>query len=82
MSNGNLWAQFQRALGHPTPQFLAEVVTVDADNTARVRLLPGGALIRVRGKASFTNEVGDRVIVQDGTIIEDGPAGDVVNVEV
>ena len=82
MSNGNLWAQFQRALGHPTPQFLAEVVTVDADNTARVRLLPGGALIRVRGKAGLTHGVGDRVIVQDGAIIEDGPAGDVVNVEV
>lgn len=79
MSTGNLWAQFRRVVNAPTPQFLAEVVTVDEGNTSVVSLLPSGALLKVKRKQSSVNEVGDRVIVQDGAIIEDGPGGTVQN---
>lgn len=79
MSAGNLWAQFRRVADAPTPQFLAEVVTVDEGNTSVVSLLPGGTLLKVKRKQSDVNQVGDRVIVQDGAIVENGPAGTVQN---
>jgi hypothetical protein len=78
----NLWAQFRRIGGSPTPRFLAEVVTGDLNGFTIVRLLPGGTLLNVKSKASYINEVGDRVIVQDGAIIEDGPGGTVQNAEI
>lgn len=79
MSAGNLWAQFRRVVETATPQFLADVVTVEEGDYSVVSLLPSGTLLKVKRKPSSVNQVGDRVIVQDGAIIGDGPPGAVVN---
>ncbi len=79
MSAGNLWAQFRRVAETPTPQFLAEVVTVEEGDFSVVSLLPSGTLLKVKRKQSDVNQIGDRVIVQDGAIVENGPAGTVQN---
>jgi len=76
----NLYAQFQRSINAPTPRWLAEVVTPHDNGATLVSLLPGGAHIKV--KSAGDNAIGDRVIVQDGAIVEDGPVGTVINVNV
>lgn len=75
----NLWRAFDQLFDKSLPQ-IGEVVSVSGTRCV-VTLLPGTAQITVSG-VGRSLEVGQRWIVQDGTIIEEGPTGTVVNIEV
>ena len=80
----NLWAQFQKMTGASSPTQIVEVVTVYAafaDVQFDGMVLPGTAVIRVRAPGRSL-EVGQRWIVKDGAVVEEGPGGPVLAAEV
>lgn len=76
----NLWNAFSEMLLSQGPVAVAEVAAV-LGTSALVTVLPGTAQILVDG-AGRALEIGQRWIVRDGRIVEEGPAGAVVLVEI
>ena len=79
----NLWTAFQKVLASGGPTQIGEVVSVEStfgDQRCTVRLLPGEALVQATGTGRLL-EVGQRWVIRDGNIIEEGPRGTMVNVD-
>lgn len=80
----NLWKSFDRLIQNTGPIYLGEVIDVNSsfgDVRCTVTLLPGGEEQEVTG-AGRSLEEGQRWIVQDGKIVEEGPTGDVVYLDI
>jgi len=80
----NLWRAFQKTVMSGGPTYVGEVVSVESafgDQRCTVQLLPGEALMQVKGPGRSL-EIGQRWIVRDGAIVEEGPKGAVLTIEV
>ena len=77
----NLWAQFHRLTAPPALRWIATVLLETSPGRYRVRLEPSGAEVAVTGPP-FQYAPGDRVIVRGTEIVEAGPVGAVLVIEV
>lgn len=79
----NLWAKFQ-ALNAGSPRHVGEVTAINArfsDQRCTVTLIPSGVSIEVNGTGRSL-EIGQRWLIQNGRIIEEGPSGTVLTADV
>lgn len=80
----NLWTAFQKVVAVGGPQQIGEVVSVEStfgDQRCTVRLVPGLATVQVTGTGRAL-ELGQRWIVRDGRIVDEGPRGAVLEIEI
>jgi hypothetical protein len=80
----NLWTAFQKVIGNQGLIFVGEVVSVEStfgDQRCTVQVLPGAALMQVIGTGRAL-EIGQRWVIQNGRIIDEGPEGAVMTVDV
>lgn len=76
----NLWTRFN-ALAPGSPRHVGEVTAVGTYPYCTVVLIPSGVSIVVAGPGR-TLTVGQRWLIEDGRIIEEGPTGTVLEAEV
>jgi len=79
----NLWAKFSKLLGGGPVQIVEVTAVYSAFGDVQFDgiVLPGTTVIRVRAPGRSL-KVGQRWIVQDGAVIEEGPGGPVLTAEV
>ena len=80
----NLWKSFDRLMQVGGPLYIGEVTAVNTsfgDQRCTVTLLPGGGSIEVTGTGRAL-AIGQRWIIRDGRIVEEGPEGAVLTIEV
>ena len=80
----NLWTQFNRLVETGGPRYIGEVIDVHSafgEVRATVELLPGGAELEVSANGRSVS-IGQRWVIQDGKMVDEAPAGTVLNVEV
>jgi hypothetical protein len=80
----NLWNAFQKVVSYPGLIYIGEVVSVEStfgDQRCTVQVLPGTALVSVTGTGRAL-EIGQRWIIQNGKIVEEGPTGAIMTAEI
>lgn len=71
----NVWTLFQQVIQSGGPLMIGEVTAIYAafgDVQADVQILPGDAVVRVKAPGRSL-EIGQRWLVQDGSVIEEAP---------
>ena len=76
----NLWKAFDRLIQVGGPLFIGEVTAVDGQRCT-VTLIPSGVSVEVAGPGRAL-EIGQRWIVRDGQIIDEGPEGTIMMIDI
>lgn len=71
----NFWAAFQQVIQPQGPLMIGEVTAIYnafGDVQADVQILPGAAIVRVKAPGRSL-EIGQRWLIQDGSVVEEAP---------